>query len=178
MMKYSGVPYFLYVLAKGIDDFSFIDPTERDKILKCTKVSFTDSDYKEIQQLMEQSAEFNSTIWTGVHEGRNIEKKRLQELRDSDGIAGLMRVLERKGIDSSKFTYIGRVHGSIEFESAVHVLRSLENDTYVSQGSGTPNVLRLKQNERIEVIKEIDNLYGVVVSGALRGLLEMSLNIF
>lgn len=178
IMKYSSVPYFLYILSKPINNFNFLEEKEKQEILKCEEVSFAGSDYKEISRQMERDAEYFKSIWTGVfkerdsEEKRKIEDERLKALRESSDISILMKTLKSKGINHEIIEYSGIVPISSEYQRPVHILLSPEQETYISQYWQGMNILRTKTEETKNIVKDTTKLYGVVVSGALRSLLE------
>lgn len=174
IMKYSSVPYFLYALAKPIKDFSFLDEKEKSEIISCEKVSFADTGYKEISECVKRDVEFYNSLLKGRIEkgGEEIEKHRLENLRESFGILHLTESFKDKNIDIRNLEYIGRVPDSLEYPQPVHILLSAERETYISQFWQGMNILKIGENETKEIVKDVCKLYGVVVSGALRSLLE------
>ena len=171
MMKYSEVPYLLYLLAKGLG-YGFLKPEDREEILGAEEVRFAACSYKEVRTMMENSREHNSHVWTGMFEGHPIDPKRLNDIRKTDGIAAFMSVLQEKGIDPAQLTYVGRVHSSPEYPYPIHIAASIHDDTYISQGLSDPGTVRLNREQREGAVKDIVDLYGIVVSAALRSLIQ------
>jgi len=178
VMKYSSVPYFVYILSKPFENFDFLGEKARQEILDCEKVSFADCSYKDIPKKVESDAEFYGSIFTGVFkdrqtgEERKIEENRLKSLRERTDISGLIEGLESKGIRYDTLEYSGAVPDSSEYQRVVHILTSPERETYISQYWQGMNILRTKPEETKNIVKDTTKLYGVVVSGALRSLLE------
>jgi hypothetical protein len=178
IMKYSSVPHFLYILSKPLDNFDFLSEKQRREILACKKVSFADQDYEEIAKHVEGEAEYFGGIWTGTFKNRKtgeekaINNEVLKTLRESSDISLLMETLKSKGIDHKTLEYAGVVPISSEYPRPVHVLTSQENETYISQYWQGMNVLKTKEEQTKGIISDTVKLYGVVVSGALRSLLE------
>jgi hypothetical protein len=83
----------------------------------------------------------------------------------------MIDALQEKHIDPQTLTYVGRVHGTHENSRAIHFVRSPEDLTYIAQ-CPYPNVVRFSRQQRMDAVKEIVGIYGIAVSGALRGLLE------
>lgn len=174
VMKYSSVPYFLYALARPLNDFSFLDEKEKSEILSCEKVSFADTGYKEISECVQRDVEFYNSLLKGRIEksGEEIEKHRLESLRKSLGIPHLTESFKDKNIDIENLEYIGRVPDSLEYPQPVHLLLSSERKIYISQFWQGMNILKIGEIETKEIVKDVCKLYGVVVSSALRSLLE------
>lgn len=174
LIECQAVPYFLYVLAKGLD-LSFIHYNKREKILKCEAVLLARCKPEEIRDIMEQSAKFNSDLWKGLYEGERINAWRIGQLRQEDGMTDLMLTLEARGIDYSSLTYVGRIHATGKHTCPVHMLRSPEEETYLGQCRAKPQIVRLSRDDRIATIQKIIDSYDYTISGALKTLLEESI---
>jgi len=178
VMKYSSVPYFIYILSKPIENFDFLGEKARQEILNCEEVSFADCSYKDIPKKVESDAEFYGSIFAGVfkdrktREEKKIEENRLNSLRERTDIFGLIEGLRSKGIKHNNLEYSGAVPDSSEYPRLIHILTSPERETYISQYWQGMNILRTQNGETKMIIKDTIRLYGVVVSGALRTLLE------
>lgn len=178
IMKYSSAPHFLYILSKSLDNFDFLSEKQKREIVACKKVSFAERDYEEIAKQVEGEAEYFGSIWTGTFKNRKTEKEKaidnevLKKLRESSDISLLMRTLKSKGINHKTLEYAGAVPISSEYTRPVHVLTSPEKETYISQYWQGMNILRTKEEQTKEIISDTVKLYGVVVSGALRSLIE------
>jgi len=178
MMKYSSVPYFLYALAKPLGDFSFLEEKMRREILNCEEVSFAHCDYNSIAEKVTRDADFYKNIWKGSFvdrtsgEERKIEELRLKTFRERMDISLLMKKLEEEGIIPDELEYIGFIDGTDAFDRPVNVLHSRQKETVISQYWQGLNILEVDEKNTKNIIKDIASLYGVVVSGALRSLLE------
>jgi len=178
IMKYSSVPYFLYILSKPLDNFDFLNEKQKREILNCKEVSFADRDYEEIAKQVEGEAEHFEGIWTGTFKNRKTGEEKtisdevLKTLRESSDISLIMEALKSKGIDHKTLEYAGIVPTSPEYQRPAHVLTSPQNETYISQYWQGMNILKTKEEQTKEIISDTIKLYGVVVSGALRSLLE------
>ena len=178
IMKYSSVPYFVYILSKPLDNFGFLEEKAKQEILNCEEVSFAACSCKEISRRVERDAEYFGSIWKGVFidrntgEERKIEDKRLKILRDDFDISGLIENLNSKGIDHETLEYSGAVPVSPEYPRLIHILLSPEQETYISQQWQGMNILKTNEDQTKKIVSDTVKLYGVVVSGALRSLLE------
>lgn len=178
IMKYSSVPYFLYILSKSIDDFGFLEERTKKEILGCKEISFADRDYEEIAKHVDGEAEYFGSIWTGILKNRKTGKEKainnevLETLRESSDISLLMKVLKAKGIKHETLEYAGVVPISPEYPRPIHVLLSPEKENYVSQYWQGMNILRTNEEQTKTIINDTVKLYGIAVSGALRSLLE------
>jgi len=147
-MTYGQAPFFLYVLAKGLCDYSFLGQAATSEIMQNIMVTSINLRYKQIRDIMETSAKNNSEVWTGMHRGRNLNHGRLEWLRAVDGIGSMIDALQEKHIDPQTLTYVGRVHGTHENSRAIHFVRSPEDLTYIAQ-CPYPNVVRFSRQQRI-----------------------------
>ena len=178
IMKYSSIPYFVYILSKPFENFDFLGEKARQEILNCKEVSFADRDYEEIAKNMEGEAEYFGSIWTGTFKNRETGKEKtidsevLKTLRESSDISTIMETLKSKGIDHKTLEYAGVVPISSEYPRPVHVLTSPEMETYISQYWQGINVLKTTEEQTKQIVKDTVKSYGTVVSGALRSLLE------
>jgi len=178
IMKYSSVPYFVYILSKPFNNFDFLEEKVKQEILDCEEVSFAACNFKEISRQVERDAEYFKSIWTGIFRGRNtgeerkIEKNRLKILRDGADISSLIENLKSKRINHETLGYSGVVPISSEYSRPIHILLSPEEETYISQYWQGMNILKTKKDQTKKIVSDTIKLYGVVVSGALRSLLE------
>jgi len=177
IMKYSSVPHFLYILSKPLDNFDFLSEKQKQEILNCREVSFADQDYEEIAKQVEDEANHFRGIWTGTFKNRKTGKEKiknevLKTLRESSDISTIMETLKSKGIDHKTLEYAGVVPISSEYKRPAHILTSQERETYISQYWQGMNILKTKEEQTKEIISDTVKLYGVVVSGALRSLIE------
>jgi len=176
-LKYSSVPHFLYALAKPLRSFDFLDEKVRNEILQCERVGFAGAGYREIAECVQDDAKFYGSILTGEFSDRDGSKKkiefvRLTALRDGNGISSLIAFSRENKIAVKRFEYLGKVPESLEYPYPIHVLLSPENETYVFQFRRGMNALKVGEKETKDIVKDICRLYGVVVAGALRSLLE------
>lgn len=178
IMKYSSVPYFVYILSKPLNNLDFLGEKEKQEILSCEEVSFAACSYRDISHQVERDAEHFGSVWKGVfrdrktEEERKIEEKRLKILRDDADISSLIENLKSKGISHETLEYSGAVPVSSEYTRRIHILLSPEKETYISQHWQGMNILRTKEEQTKKIISDTVKSYGVVVSGALRSLLE------
>jgi len=178
IMKYSSVPYFVYILSKHFDKFDFLREKMKQEILNCEEVSFANCSYEEISSRVERDVKYFGSIWKGVFrdnntgEERKIEEKRLKILRDNSDISDLIENLNSKGINHETLNYAGVVPPSSEYSRLVHILLSPKKETCISQYWQGMNILKTNEEQTKKIVNDTIKLYGVVVSGALRGLLE------
>ena len=179
-MKYSSVPYLLYILAKPLKSFEFLDlegeTTTQDEILASTWISFADCRCDAIEDIVERNALLPRAVWRGTtDEGKPIDATGLQSLRDALKISSLITVLSEKDIEPSSLSYVGNIQKSMEFPSAIHLLYSPGKETYIAQSwNKSYNVVRLDEQQTKGIVGNIVRLYGTGVSAALKGLLDLS----
>ncbi len=181
IMKYESVPYFLYALAEGLDDFSFISDSKRREILGTTEMSFVSRGHGHEWYAREarHHAKYFGAIWHGTYlddqgNEKKIPEKRLESLRNSSDISLIIGRLTDFGIDYKSLEYAGCAPESLGYyPHPVHVLRSHTKETYILQFWYDVNILRVKTTELIDIINFLVDGYPVfTVSGVLRSLLE------
>jgi len=178
IMKYSSIPYFIHILSKSFNNFDFLGEKMKEEILNCEEVSFAGCSYRNISHRVESDAEYFGSMWRGVFKDRNtrekrkIEEERLKILRHNFDISNLIEDLNSKGIDHETLNYAGVVPPSSEYPRLVHILLSPKKETYISQYWQEMNILKTNEEQTKKIVSDTVKLYGVVVSGALRNLLE------
>lgn len=181
-MKYSSIPNFLYLLSKPLNNFDFLDETEKREILNCERISFASTFYQEPKTLSEKldgDANHYRIFWEGQYERdgeiyRYDDKDLLEHYRKSFEILPIIKKMEELDIDKEKIEFVGTVEGSPEYQSRIHILFSDDRKTYISQywGGEGLNLLRTKEEDTKYLVKDIVRYNGTAVSGALRSLLE------
>jgi len=175
LMKYSSVPRFIFELSKNFDSFDFLNQKQKKEILECEKVSFADSEYKEIAARSKSDTEFFRGVWNGFYIDSNGKRKewggeKLEIFRDGTYMTKIIEILKSEGIKNVE--YSGIVDAGSEYKILLHILASPEKEIYITQHWQHTEILKTKENQTKEIVDKIVRLYGVAVSGSLRSLLE------
>jgi len=152
-IKYSDVPDFVYILASKLGT-EFLPKKILDEAKSKSFIFFADEKYTELAERINLVSLVRRGLWKSL----NDEKQKDKILNDR------LRYLKEKLPDCE---YIGLVSSSSEY-STVDILAK-KSDVYISQRE---NILRLSEDLAKEILKRILEHYGVVVSPALRPLLE------
>jgi hypothetical protein len=175
-MKYSGVPYFLYILAKPLRSLEFLGGQTIGEIARCKRVSFAERTCERLVEEVEESREDQNRMLIGWYEdsgGRKvIEPTLLAGLRERFELSGVIETLSAKGISIDLLEGRGIVPASDQYEHPVHCLFADGMNYAAQQQEGKGSIVRLDNKETQRIVEKIVRGYGTPVSGALASLLK------
>ncbi len=177
-MHDSTVPFFLYSIAKKIDDFKFLDKKIKEEILNSNE-KFLGAEYTTLEDMMERNTEINKSRWTGFFEGQEIEEGYLKRGRKTSHISYVLDELNKINENPIEFEYIGYMTNSpsCEDKTPIHFLYSPDKKIYIAQYLHEEmNVIKLNKPEIINIIKYIIKKSNMPIAGALKSLIKKKNN--
>lgn len=152
-VKYSEVPDFVYFLANKIGT-DFLPEKILEEAKKENFISFSNENYKEFYDRVKQNLEFKKRLWDLLE-----DDKAKNQIFDEQ-----LRYLKEK---LPNCEYAGFIPSSAEYSSVDILYR--DHNLYLAQRK---NILRLSGDLSREILKRTVEHYGIVVSPALRPLIE------
>jgi hypothetical protein len=189
-MKAGAVPRLLYTIAKTMDDFSFMNENTKKSIIGSDKKEFRKHSYDNMTTAMELDLGIYRVFWSGIQNTedgppRKFSENELRIYRHRYNMSEPIEFLKNIGIDSADTEYLAIIFNEFVLEP-IHVI-AMNSDVYLSQQVtiekkrnisilppkriGVSNMVRLDEDEKINLINAITNFYEERVSAIIKPFL-------